>query len=265
MITTTVETITPSKAKEYLLWNKQNRPVDKKTVQLYARDMKEGRWTLSNDAITFFDNHILGNGQHRLYAIIESDTACQFIVVRNLPSETFTNLDQGKKRTAADCLSIEEIPNPVPIASIIRKYCAFNGTTARGFRMSTSQTLEIYKEHADFFQEAYKFMATIYRACRVMNISIFGGMYAYLILDKHHTPENVTRFIKECAGVEPNTNSNTPQLLRSALIADVSSKVKTMTEIYKIGLITKAWNNWVQKREIVLLKISGQEKNLKFI
>ena len=118
---------------------------------------------------------------------------------------------------------------------------------------------------ANDYEEAYKFMATIYRACRVMNISIFGGMYAYLILDKHHTPENVTRFIKECAGVEPNTNSNTPQLLRSALIADVSSKVKTMTEIYKIGLITKAWNNWVQKREIVLLKISGQEKNLKFI
>ena len=68
MITTTIETINPAKAKEYLLWNKHNRPVNKFTVKQYAQEMKDGRWTLSNDAITFFENHLLGNGQHRLSA-----------------------------------------------------------------------------------------------------------------------------------------------------------------------------------------------------
>jgi hypothetical protein len=47
--------------------------------------------------------------------------------------------------------------------------------------------------------------AITYNACRVMRISLFGGLYAHLVIDKHHDPEKVERFIQECSGIEPNT------------------------------------------------------------
>ena len=266
MITTTIETIDPSKAKEYLLWNKHNRPVNKFTVKQYAQEMKDGRWTLSNDAITFFENHLLGNGQHRLYAIIESDYTGQFLVMRGLPAETFSNIDQGKKRTPSDNFNIGEIPNAANVSSIVRSYHFLkNGITSNSRMCSTTLALEIYNQHPDMFQEAYRKTAITYNACRVMRISLFGGLYAHLVIDKHHDPEKVERFIQECAGIEPNTKSNSPQLLRSLFITYATSKSKNMSMPYRIGLLIKAWNYWITGKEIARLNVGYNEKNLEFI
>ena len=267
MIETKIETINPDKAREYLEWNKHNRPVNKKTVSLYAREMQSGRWTLSNDAITFFENHILGNGQHRLYAIIQSGFTGEFLVMRGLPAETFTNIDQGRARSAQDILTVEDIPNASNVAAIVKRYLNMNNQLVQdtGRTVTPAHILETYKQHPDLFQEAYKVVAVSYRACRAMKMAEFGGMYAHLIIEKKHHPTKVVHFINECAGLEANTNSNTPQLLRTALINELASTSHKMTAWRRRGLLIKAWNYWVSGREVVRLNVDPKEKDLDFI
>lgn len=67
-----VETITPDMAREYLKSNSMNRPLNDRTVNLYAQEMRTGNWKLNGEAICFGKNGALLNGLHRLYAIVKS-------------------------------------------------------------------------------------------------------------------------------------------------------------------------------------------------
>lgn len=105
MITEQDQDITPQLAKEYLERNTGNyRRVRPTVVSRYARDMAEGRWHEDTGTIDFDDRGVLGDGQHRLLAIIEANVAVRFRVRYNVPVEVFDFVDWGMKRTLGDLL-----------------------------------------------------------------------------------------------------------------------------------------------------------------
>lgn len=77
-----VETITPEIAKTYLTRNVNNRKPSNKTVSIYAREMKMGKWQLTHQGLAFDENGDLLDGQHRLWAVVEADVPVQMIVSR---------------------------------------------------------------------------------------------------------------------------------------------------------------------------------------
>lgn len=81
--------ITPELAKEILTTNVNNRPLNKRRVKIYARQMKQNRWGNIADGIllSFDKKSNLTNGQTRLNAIIESDTPLEMFIVRNGETE----------------------------------------------------------------------------------------------------------------------------------------------------------------------------------
>jgi hypothetical protein len=106
-VTTTVETITPTIAKQYLLKNHpNNRPVRSNRIYQWVDDIKKGRWILTHQGIAFDREGFLVDGQHRLTAIVSADMAVPMMVTRNVDSEVFKYVDQGAMRTAADVLRL---------------------------------------------------------------------------------------------------------------------------------------------------------------
>lgn len=102
-----VETITPDMAEAYLTHNfANNRAIRKDRVASYARDMKAGEWKLTGEAIKFNEDNELVDGQTRLWAVVASGTAAQFLVVRGLPREAVQKLDKGLSRSFADAVKI---------------------------------------------------------------------------------------------------------------------------------------------------------------
>lgn len=99
----TIEKIDPRKAKEYLKYN-NNRKLNINKVNLYASDIKNNNWGLSNDAITFLEDGTLNNGQHRLNAIIKADKEIESVVIRNF--KNLVNMDIGLSRSPADNLKM---------------------------------------------------------------------------------------------------------------------------------------------------------------
>lgn len=76
-----IRLVTPSIAREWLKTNESNRTLRPQRVRQYANDMRAGKWNLTGQGITFGKDGNLLDGQHRLHAIILSDTSVRMLVV----------------------------------------------------------------------------------------------------------------------------------------------------------------------------------------
>jgi hypothetical protein len=99
---TTQEKITPAKAEKMLNSNKCNRRLRDGVVEKYTEDMKNGRWTQCPVPISFMDDGTVADGQHRLWAIVESGVPQVFNVTRGLTKEDMLNIDTGLPRNLVD-------------------------------------------------------------------------------------------------------------------------------------------------------------------
>lgn len=90
-----IETIDPSLAKVLLEANVRNRPISAPHVKSLARDMMAGKWRLTHQGIALDRDGRLVDGQHRLNAIVESQTVQKMVVTYNVDPEAFHNVDIG--------------------------------------------------------------------------------------------------------------------------------------------------------------------------
>lgn len=97
-----LERITPTRAQKYLDANKGNRKLREGVVEKYEEDMKAGNWTECPVPITIYKNGDIADGQHRLWAIVESGITQDFFVCRGLAKEAGLNLDTGLGRSIVD-------------------------------------------------------------------------------------------------------------------------------------------------------------------
>jgi len=94
--------VTPIKAAHWLNSNKSNRKLRDGVAEKYATDMTEGRWTQSTVPITFYEDGDIADGQHRLWAIVESGKAQRFIIMQGLDRHAGLNIDTGLPRSLVD-------------------------------------------------------------------------------------------------------------------------------------------------------------------
>ncbi len=87
-LTVTVEEISPTIAQSYLETMRFNRPLDPEQVSDYAKKMRSGEWNDLSRYLEFTTEGDFINGQHRLHAVIVSNTIQRFAVVRGLPTST---------------------------------------------------------------------------------------------------------------------------------------------------------------------------------
>jgi len=140
--------VTPDVAREWLDVNTRNRPLNKRHVGHIANVMASGDMVLNGEAIIFDSDGVLLNGQHRLWACIESERFFDSLVVRNVSPDVFDTLDGGRKRKVAEMLAMTGELNSTNVAAAISALVAFvdtggniHGTTHHG-RIATPQVCE---------------------------------------------------------------------------------------------------------------------------
>lgn len=102
--------VTPELATKWLEKDKgihHNRPLKSHKVMQYAKDMKEGRWLVNHQGIAFGPDGEILDGQHRLWAVLESGVSIEFLVTNNMAVEAQRTVDDHIKRSAIDVLTIE--------------------------------------------------------------------------------------------------------------------------------------------------------------
>ena len=104
--------VTPEMAKYWLeTTNIKNRPLSEAHWMKLWLDIAEGRWKYNGEPISFGTNGALLNGQHRLTACSESETAIDTDVIFGLDPDAMSTIDIGKVRTAANIAHLEGVEN----------------------------------------------------------------------------------------------------------------------------------------------------------
>ena len=127
-------TITPEMSAQFLGNNAINRKITESNIATIARALTNKEWAVNGETIKFDSVGNLLDGQHRLLACVRSGIPFESYVVRNLATETFTTIDIGTKRSAADILSIHKVPNAANLAAIIK--CYVEATHIKSFSVS---------------------------------------------------------------------------------------------------------------------------------
>lgn len=96
--------VTPALAEAWLQANENNRLLDQRKVDQYARDMAAGRWRQTNQGLGFGRDGKLYDGQHRLWAVVMSGVTIRTLVVRGMDPDARPTIDVGKQRRVHDQL-----------------------------------------------------------------------------------------------------------------------------------------------------------------
>lgn len=144
---TTRRRITPDIATKMLERNTENRPLSQRHVATLAAEMKAGRWQFNGDTICFSGDRLI-DGQHRLWAVMESGVPIDAIVVEGLDDNCFMTKDVGKRRSTNDMLHNAGYRGAVGLASaagLLFRY--FNGTMMLKNPVSNGEIIDTIEQH----------------------------------------------------------------------------------------------------------------------
>jgi hypothetical protein len=245
--------ITPTMAKELLEKNISNRRVKGKVVAKYATDMLNGLWLEdTGELITISKLGVLLNGQHRLLAIIKSNTSHKMHLATNAPDEVFRVIDTGSSRTTGDIFKIDNIPYSVQLPAIITVYkrLLLGHVGAVDLRYSSSIVLNYYYERPDFYKNVARKTKLWYDSIsKILPPSIIGGFYCYFQGINESMAED---FFNQLCNAEGNI-SKPISLLKKKLTDDILSSKKLPVSL-KNAYIVKAWNYFRNQESIKVLK-----------
>ena len=110
-IRTRREIITPEQAQALLALNTHNRALATKRVNELATAIKNGHWRFNGASIVILANGQLGDGQHRLAAVVVAGMPIETNVTYGVTQEAFPTIDIGRVRTTRDLVALSGIPN----------------------------------------------------------------------------------------------------------------------------------------------------------
>lgn len=122
-VSVVIETVTPPIAREYTdkIPKHQRVPRGPRIHQL-REDMENGRFIFNGQSIVFDINGNLSDGQHRMLALAEVQddhlVEIPFVIVRNVPVNCYTTMDNIAKRSSADALKYTDVERATLVAGI---------------------------------------------------------------------------------------------------------------------------------------------------
>jgi hypothetical protein len=214
IVSNKIETITPSKAAEYLKTNTANRSHRKEWINKLALMILNDQFELTHCGIAFREDGTLIDGQHRLMAIVQANRPVKMFVARGLNDSSMFGIDQGKIRDATDIASTFGID--VPKRVVAAANAMYFGFADFGDRVKLSrnrthrQTLDFCQTHADALQFALSHVN------RPVNVAIFHAVIARAWYTADHA--RLARFCEQLvSGVD---NESSVARLRTYYFAD---------------------------------------------
>lgn len=248
--------INPELATKLLEANSFNRPIKNSKVEEYADQMKRKVWELNGETIIVATTGRLLDGQHRLWACIESGAEFETVLVTGVDESTFSTIDTGMKRSAGDVLSIGGITKNVTTVAAAAVTCI---EYRRGILRSkgghtkgkpTRQEVLAYVEK----NRQLEMWVEKARASNNWTVTYASNIAAVLHLGAVRYREQAEEFLLGWLTGE-NLGSKSPILaLRNRLGTE-----KRLAKSTRLGLIIYAWNAFVDKRALQFLRVSNSQ------
>lgn len=248
--------VTPEMAKKLLKTNTFNRKMSESHVARLVSAIKNGEWKFCGESIKISSDGELLDGQHRLQAIVESNTPIELLVVEGLPKETFHVIDTAKKaRNTADILHIsgEKNTNVLSAAlALIGAYEKYDDLTNRAFRPTAKDISDILSRHPKIREYASP-QFSVYRLTGPGLAAALG--YLFSLADKKNAELFFDR-LGSGAGLE---QGNPILQLRELLINNKNHRNNKLSKTTIAALVIKAFNFYRSGKSISKLRFANDE------
>jgi hypothetical protein len=229
-------TVTPELAATWLERNTRNRPLSQHTVNKYAKDMAAGRWVINGETIKL-NGDVVVDGQHRLWACVQSGVSFVSVVVFELPGDVFDTIDAGRPRRASDALSIAGYVNARTLAGVVRIVLAADADAANFFSIHTPPAMirrwcEVNPSVVDSCNKGRAY----YQENRSVTPSAWGA--ADFLLSRLNDPSTAPFLERVCKGIGI-AEGTWEYALRRSLTNQTRSSSGGIADVAKI---CKAWN-----------------------
>lgn len=223
--------ITPEVAQDILSRNTSNRLPTPSLVALLAEEMRNGKFLYNGESIIIGSNGVLLDGQHRLLAVIDSDTSVYVNLVQGIDETVMHTIDTGKTRTAGNVFQIKNIQNANNMASAIKSIIDqftlnqklyvrsdIKTKSAGGsIKVTNGEKLEFYNENIDLIEPMLRYCANLYTS----NIRVITPAAATAYLWLFSTEDKLAKyFIREVFTGVQEGESNAAFLLHKKLVND---------------------------------------------
>ncbi|HET6496441.1 MAG TPA: hypothetical protein VFH61_13875 [Thermoleophilia bacterium] len=268
-VTTKNEKISPSVAAKMLDDTEKcpdfvNRNLRQSHVDSLAGDMKVGNWAPNGTTIVIGTNKAVLDGQHRLWAIIESETTQIIPVARGVDPRAYVTIDTGMKRKTADFLKGEGIGNATGVASTLNwlhrlRSETMTGGTGSNNSLTSAEQLRLFHRESGIAEHAYA--ADLAKPLLPPSVAIL----CHYIFSQDRSREIADAFMAAIGEGTSLKKTDPVWALRERLIAArTEAHRRKLAPLEKFALCFKAWEMTVDgvslARKGSLVWVKGREK-----
>lgn len=148
--------LTPKMANKLLASNTHNRKVVQAKVNLWAEAMKRGEWRMNGEAIKIAADGTILDGQHRLYAVVQSGVTIPILIITGLPKQSQETMDTGKSRSLSDVFTLRGEKNAVTLASVVASLVRYERwgvqaafVTSNNWPVTNGQAIQWLESHPE--------------------------------------------------------------------------------------------------------------------
>lgn len=255
--------LTPEQAALLLTKNPNNRQVKEANVAFLVKEIREGRWELNGEPIIIDSNGHIVDGQHRLWACVESEMTISTLIVYGVSPNVINTIDTGTKRIAKDCLDMHNVTNSSLAASAIKLINQFERGTYSDVGsysrvMSNQQVIQFYYDNQSKLENSISIANNLYKKCnKIVSTGIIAGLH--FLFDKKSKSQAEEFFNKLCTGIGLEEGSPITAL-KNKLTREAVDGNKTMSQKDKVQFIIFAWNKFRSGETCKLIKIPQDTK-----
>jgi hypothetical protein len=198
--------------------------------------MMNGDWKETGEPISFDQSGNLINGQHRLAAMVETNTPIEFLINYGLNREVFDVIDNGLSRTNSTILEMDGYKNSANLSALVRSIIAYNDNgnyDAKNFKGVNQITISQIKNFLEDESDTIDYLDR-YKKSSVVSASVSSFCYWLLakvdavkaeeMLDKVFlgyglVPNTIEHYLFD--KLQRNKNANTTKLTKTAVICHV--------------------------------------------
>lgn len=262
---TSAQVIGPEEAALILKNAAPNRSMSDLLVTKYAVAMLEGEWAEIGIPIIFDEQGRLADGQHRLQAVVESETVQRFSVVKGADyASLLLAVDFGRKRTVADVLRIvgtdpddnRQFKYVQALPAAARSVMLMQATGDPNTNQAVARTMSERMILEFIFQNQVPLEQACTRASRVMHHVplVRSATTAGLYLFNELSEEDTEAFIEELVA-PTSTTGNPAWVLQTQVLKDRNLRNPSFSADQRLGLayFIKAWNAFRSGRLVTRL------------
>lgn len=229
----------------------RNRTVSIDTVAKYARDMTDGNWLWTGEPIQLDTDGFVRNGQHRLLAIIMSNTAQDLMVVRDIDPKAQLVIDVGRTRTMGNQMHLQQVASAHHITAIANVLIRWR--TGRMLNTHQASVMEV-KSVIDAEPTLHEALAMTHRVRRNVPKSPQAALGAAFVEAGHVDVEARDIFFDQLITGADLEQHDPILTLRNRMANQVAAQVR-FRRAGQLWQIVHSWNMWRQGKKMQLLRV----------